>query len=375
MTFKEAMEHYRAGTASEEEKAMVEEELEKMRLIEEYQDACWKEEAEEWTDWAAPKEQEGVKNLRSRLRMNNLKLILISVLLAILVILGVWFGILPAIEKQYWDPEENSFGFEYQGRDIDVLLDAYNELFEDKQAIVNVQSRKVGFASYELNVQWWDRMSGGDSRNSLAKLEKGKLELPPELSRTIPVNVFERASWPEYPLDEENKARYRQMLEELPEYVNVTAHVSFEKDLTMQELIELEKKLGEEAWIGWVGVRNSDTTQQFLPLCGFDYGHSGIIWDKMDEFYPNFSQSGERTPEKLEQHFKSLLEFVRDRELAERGVGAPNAGYYQEVLDYVEQNGVMTYGCTLTVSPKIMLSLLDNQIVSQIWPSDVNFKI
>ena len=41
MTFKEAMEHYRAGTASTEERKLVEQELEKNQLIAEYLDEQW----------------------------------------------------------------------------------------------------------------------------------------------------------------------------------------------------------------------------------------------------------------------------------------------------------------------------------------------
>ena len=44
MSFKEAMEHYRAGTATQEERQLVEEELEKNKLIAEYMDAQWEEE-------------------------------------------------------------------------------------------------------------------------------------------------------------------------------------------------------------------------------------------------------------------------------------------------------------------------------------------
>jgi hypothetical protein len=43
MTFREAMEHYRAGTATEEERQMVEQELEKSQLIAKYQDSLWED--------------------------------------------------------------------------------------------------------------------------------------------------------------------------------------------------------------------------------------------------------------------------------------------------------------------------------------------
>lgn len=375
MSFKEAMEHYQNGTASAEERAMVEEELEKTRLIEEYRDAEWKQEEQDWAPLPDEMPPEDVKNLRSRLRKHNLGLVLVSVLLAMLVFVGVWFGLVPVIEKQYWDPEENTFGLEYGGKDLDLMLDVYNELFEDKQIVLQADSRKVGFASYELNVQWWDRIHGGDTRYSVAKLERGKLELPPELRRQIAANVFERASWPQYSLDEENRQRYRQLLQELPEYLDVTASVSFQQDLTMAQLIEMQKALGPDVWIGWVGVRNSEPNVQRFPLCGFDYSHSGIVRTSLNALYPDFRPEGPASPEALEQHFKTLLTFMKDREEAERGVGMPEADYYQEVLDYVEENGVMTYGCTLKASPKTLLRLLDEGIASQVWPSDVDFKI
>ena len=35
------------------------------------------------------------------------------------------------------------------------------------------------------------------------------------------------------------------------------------------------------------------------------------------------------------------------------------SGYYEAVLDYVEENGVYAYGCTVTASPKQLLFLLN----------------
>ena len=54
MTFKEAMEHYRAGTATEAQRQLVEQELEKNRLIAEYLDEQW--DAAPLVPTAAPEE-------------------------------------------------------------------------------------------------------------------------------------------------------------------------------------------------------------------------------------------------------------------------------------------------------------------------------
>ena len=60
MEFREAMERYRAGCASEEEKRIVETEVEKSRLIAEYLDESWGK------DWA----EDERKNLAEAIRLN-----------------------------------------------------------------------------------------------------------------------------------------------------------------------------------------------------------------------------------------------------------------------------------------------------------------
>ena len=96
MTFKEAMEHYRAGTATEEQRQMVEEELEKSKLIAEYMDAQWEEET---IIPAAPMEE--MKQVRKNLRRRNVLIVLTClVLVATLLLATVYIGI-PAAESHY----------------------------------------------------------------------------------------------------------------------------------------------------------------------------------------------------------------------------------------------------------------------------------
>ena len=74
----------------------------------------------------------------------------------------------------------------------------------------------------------------------------------------------------------------------------------------------------------------------------------------------------------LEQHFKSLLQFSSDQLEAGRGarVYGGDRNYYAEVLRYVEENGVMSYGCIAFTSPQKLLSLLEDEQVSQIMLLD-----
>ena len=98
MTFKEAMEHYRAGTASEQERQLVEQELEKSQLIAEYLDEQWDEKA---FVPIAPTEE--IKQVRKTLRRRNILIVLTSLALSAALLLGAVYIGIPAAEGLYWD--------------------------------------------------------------------------------------------------------------------------------------------------------------------------------------------------------------------------------------------------------------------------------
>jgi hypothetical protein len=71
--------------------------------------------------------------------------------------------------------------------------------------------------------------------------------------------------------------------------------------------------------------------------------------------------------ESLEHHFKSLLRYSADQ--VEKGRGIAPYGHesvYTEILDYVEENGVKTYGVVVTASPQALLKLMDSDRVYEI---------
>ena len=145
---------------------------------------------------------------------------------------------------------------------------------------------------------------------------------------------------------------------------------SFPEDLTMEELLNFQSTL-KNGTIGWIGIRNSEVDKQRLPLCGMTPFSGVILWENINDSYPYFNIKGEeRTAESLAQHFKSLLKYSIDRETEDKGVGREPVSYYNEVLEYVEENGVNCYGCYLAASPATVLELLDNGVINQAWPMD-----
>lgn len=368
MTFREAMEHYRAGTASEEERLLVEQELEKSQLISEYLDSQWGEEP--LVPTASPEE---LNQVRISLRKRNTRLVLTSLVLTAALLLGIFFVGIPAVEALYWDPTQSSYSNPYV-TDLELMLAAYTELFCPDINISNVTASKTGFAAYDISIQYWNSYRGGDSSFASATIEKGELTLPTGFLDYCGVNIFDRATYPFYPENEVHQQAVYDKLSELPEYVTVVAAVSFPEDKSISEVLTFQDSL-IDGHVGWAAIRNGPLEEQRLPLCGMNISSWGSIREGANEIYPCLDcKAAEKTPENLETHFKSLLRFSAGQ--AENGTGIPeeyrrDQCFYNDVLTYVEENGIYSYGCYVSGTPETFLALLESGAVSQVWIQDL----
>lgn len=368
MTFKEAMEHYRAGTATQEERQLVEEELEKSKLIAEYLDAQWEEEV---SVPVAPVEE--MKQVRKSLRKRNVLIVLTSlVLVAALALATVYIGI-PAAERRYWDPTQNSYGMTHYN-DLELMLAAYTELFCPGINLIGATFSKTGFAKYDITLQYWDANQGGDNRYAFGTIDKGVLGIPQGVLHHCSINIFDRATYPFYPAGENWKENVTKKLEQMPEYVTVTAAISFPEDKSMEELLEFRSSL-EHVFVGWVGIRTAPESEQLLPLCGMNPFAGGVIRSQINGHYPCFDLKGDYyTPENLTAHFQSLLQLSADQVDTGTGIDVRYTIYesfYTQVLDYVAENGVYSYGCYVSASPAAILALIESGAVSQVWIEDI----
>jgi len=368
MTFKEAMEHYRQGNATPEEVRLVEEELEKNRLIAEYLD-----EELVGSEEMSPAPDDDIIKIRRGIRRRGIWIILISLVLAAALAAGVWTLGIPALESLYWDPRESSYGMDYQA-DIEDMLAAYTELFCPRMIIAGANAERTGFASYDVAVQIWDPVSMGRADTDFLTVKKGELKIPSGFFSHCSMNIFDRATYPYYSFEESVVENTRRSLEELPDYIRVVAAVSFSKDKTMDELIALQDSL-KEGNISWAGIRCSGENEQLVPLCGMQVFSSGVMRDHVNADYPCFDIKGAmRTGEMLEQHFVSLLEYSADA--AEKGRGIElksriDESYYRAVLEYVGENGIMSYGCFVIAPPSVILELMGRDEISQVYVEDI----
>lgn len=364
MDFKTAFEHYQAGNASNEERRLIEEEIEKQQLLAQLPD-------DQWEMPSAPADVPEIKTVRKNLRRRSIRIVLTSLVLVAAIILSMVYIAIPTLEKQYWDPTVRTYS-EYESN-LQFAMSAYSELFTPAQTVSGTMIDKTGFASYRVTVAMWENYGLRDTGYRTATVKKGELELPYGFWDYTAANIFERASYPTYDMGEDFDGRVRDRLSALPEYVEVLAAVSFPEDLSMAELDALQDELGD-GYIWWAGIRNSEGTTQHYPLCGMKPYAGGYAWESVNEYYPCFNIQVENdTPETLETHFKSLLEFSRDY-VAENGnmepVNYQGTSYYDETLAYIEENGVYSYGAFIIGTPQLFLDLMDSGTASQVWPTD-----
>ena len=368
MTFREAKEHYRAGTASPEERQLVEQELEKSRLISEFLDEQWDEQIS-----VPPASAEEIKQVRQSMRKRNALIVLTSLILAAALLLGTVYIGVPAAERHYWDPTQSSYSNPYV-TDLELMLATYTELFCPDINISNVTASKTGFAAYDISIQYWNSYRGGDSSFASATIEKGALTLPTGFLDYCGVNIFDRATYPFYPENEAHHQAVYDKLSELPEYVTVVAAVSFPEDKSMAEVLAIQDRL-IDGHVGWTAIRTAPLEEQRLPLCGMNISSWGSVREYANALYPCLDyKATEKTPENLEAHFKSLLRFSADQ--AEKGTGIPeeyrkNQCFYTDALTYVEENGIYSYGCYVSGTPETFLALLESGTVSQIRILDI----
>ena len=327
------------------------------------------------TQWEQelPPENE-MKQIRRTIRKRNWRIIAISVVLAAALVWSCVSIIIPAAEKAYWDPFDCTVS---EGmRDLELVLSAYTELFQPGWEVSSVYTGKTGFASYELNIIRYD-LARSEFSYMTGTLTKNQLGWDSRFTNQgVALNHFDRATYPFYAMFDDQKQAVVEKLKELPEYVTVEAAVSFSSDLDMDQLLLLREEF--DLPITWVGIRNAPLDEQRTPLCGMDAFGGGWIDFGVNEKYPQFCLDTSANPDfayaasDLEQHFKSLLQFSSDQLEAGRGarVYGGDRNYYAEVLRYVEENGVMSYGCIAFTSPQKLLSLLEDEQVSQIMLLD-----
>lgn len=369
MDFRLALEHYRSGIPSDQERELVERELEKSQLIAEYLDEQWNSPPPETDD--SPADEVGM--IHRILRRKDRRTILTSVALTMAVLIVVICVAVPVAERFFWNPAEMTHT--QTSTDLALTLKTYTELFLPGRQVRGVLYGRTGFATYDLSISIYDQGRGSYDRVS-GTLNRGRLSLDHDFYEFDPGKMFYGRI-----LEDWEKEDVRLTLAELPEYMRIEAAVLFPQDLTTAQIQQFVWDHGTTdseypVELNWVAVRNCASEETRTP-CGFDPGNYGVKTDLSEKYPDLIIHSMDADGSHLDRHFQSLLRYSSQEFEKDRGfqVWGRDENYYEAVLAYVEENGVQCYGGVITASPKTILYLLETGVFSQAEIWDVRIDI
>lgn len=369
MTFKEILEKYRNGTATPEEREQVERELEKYEAI-----------SEHYMSEIALEEEESAKNeaewkkIRRKLKKRN---VLLAVFLFLAVIAASWGSIAINAEnylsKLWYNPSEHDFGEKFT-TDLELALEVGSELYMPDVRTEAVLSERTGAGRYDLSIQQWDNFEN-ETKYCFGSVDRNQITLNRDFYQYAFANVFENSD----PYNEGIQTPKEEIMAKvgmLPPYVRCKTYVSFGEDVSMEALAEILEKYDLYAY--WAGVRVAEQYRQIYPLTGFNPSGAGYVRMAAEEKYPYY-EIGEHRKEDMGvvfgEHFKSLLRLAMDENINGKLNMIGFDGEYQEILDYVEENGVKTYGFIAPLTSAEMEQLAQEEVISGFYIEDLKLQI
>ena len=356
MKFEELLKKYKDGTATPEECAAVEEELEKARLIEEFL-------AQEAAPLPLPEvvATGEVKAVRHTIkhRTRNTALAVAAGVLALLLLLQ--FVLLPLLNRQVFDDSDYNPDPKYLS-EYEMSLDILTQLYLPFYCYYGSEKTTTGFGQWTISNAFWG--PNGTYVSPDFTVTAGVLDTTSNEAFWMfpPVNTVEITDR----YQQEGMGKMDQALARMNDSIEVTAAVSFNRELTLEEVLALRKAYKETidvdaATLAWPGSR---------PV-QLSFWGSGIGWgDPVNEGYPllwSFSLK-DFTAEDWHQHFESQLRYLVDHagQLGKKfDVISPEG-----LLDRYEEFGLVFSGMWVTGSAEDLLSLYESGVVGNIIAQD-----
>lgn len=384
MDFINLLVKYKAGEATQEEIQLVNEELKKYEAIEEYlsQDIDMEFEKQAL--------QENVKEetdfIQKRVNKKLTKVVGISVVTVFLILFSVFYIVSPIVSSFYYNPSQKSVSGGHE--DLYFDLRVITELNLPGYAIDGgVSSESLGFGAHSISFERKDIFSR-ETKYINTKIRRDKRV--ENFYEIFPKNYLEfyslRSTSYENRISEELKNNTIDYLKELNPVSYVSAYIVFEKDLTIKEFNDLQEKYNNKVTFSWVGVRSEEANKGLTYLAGFNpnYNDGSVSSDSPDKNkYPYLQLVDWVTDENnytkhdmvqaYTKHYISLLTYMKDREKAVKvlDINGCKSDYYKNALEYVENNGINTYGGLVRVEAKDLLEFLKNEKIEEIGIENV----
>jgi hypothetical protein len=372
LNFKELFDKYKAGQASPEEIEIVESEIEKNELINDYladsiDDQLFKDK-DLMADEKSNKDNKLLLEVQRAINKKLRRLALYASAIVIVLLLGLQFVVSPLVNLSYYNPSRVINNFFNQ-----LLIDSsvFTELHYPGTITSSAHAERLGFGKYNVKINQWDSFKNSTNVYE-GRVERGEMRYMQQDFYNFPVsNAFRYGVYPFQEFRPEGDKAEIEELSSMPSSARAMVYVSFKEDLSISDVTSLMKE-HNTLYFTWIAVRNAPKDVQVVPQFGFEPTGTGIVIANGtvdDDKYPHFElalvQERPYSPEALETHFKSLVRYMVDTKDFLNLIYMP-VEIYEKVLNYVEENGVKSYGVLVKGSPEEILRLRENPSVDSI---------
>ncbi len=374
MDFETLWSRYRSGTASDEEVAQVEAELEKFRLLE----ACIEEERPPLPPPDTRRLQEELRRARRQVRRRTAR-VAVGVLAAVLALgLLAQLVLFPAINRRAVKVDWSDQIKVEDPANLPATMMVFTALHAPRARFSAAYAERSGFGSEKLDIRFYDK-NGLFSITASMTLGVLHVGIGGDVERLSedglsPYGDFIADSSPE--TSEILLRQARETLATLPGGVEVYAAVRFREQLTLAQLTDVlnEYDGGDLDFMSAHVCLAAVRIPVYLTLS------SGGIWPPdQDSVYPDLAVYGKpfRT-DNLQQALEGRLQFMADHTrlagLFYNLADDPAAGY-AAALQEVQTAETAVDGAYVTASPAALLRLIDSGLVEGVGLKDADFDL
>lgn len=388
MSFKDLLDKYKNGTASEEEKKLIEEELHKHEAIEEYLSESY--------DIGFEREtlQENINSettfVKRSVNKKLRKVILVSVAIVFLILFGTYYVVSPIVSSFYYNPSQKTVG--KYNEDLFYDLRVFTELNLPGYAITGAGSENLGFGVHDIYFQR-KNLFNGEAKDITAKIKRDtRIGTWQDFFAKDYLGFMDiRFSNPNPQKNqfiEKSNEEVISHIKKLNPVSYISSNVIFKKDLSVSEFEELRKKYSDKVSFKWAGVRTKSKDDPYSYLSGFNpnFNDGLVTGDSADknkypylELVDYISDEGNRKKfngsfvEAYTKHFTSLLRYMNNRQKSVKVLDSSpvKAEYYKNALNYVEKNGINIYGVLIYSEAGELLEFINNENIESIEINNV----
>lgn len=355
--FKEKLKAYAEGTLSEEDKALMEKELEKLELYQEFldeqSDSNYEKEPS-FEEIMMLNQDKIIKKSKWKARLQNACIVLI--------IFNILFLISQTITSKYYNLGNPSKETLYRN-----AISASLETTRPNTDAHGSTMRKGIFFSREIGIQY-SKQVGKD------KIDEGNLTVKfsfknpvvitdksPSTSKLDKYNYFNAAAFSGESVNFYQDSTMWNTLERLPEGTVTEAYITFNKLYETDEVFNMFKDKDME--LLWLAV---DTGMKDTPstVLGFPNKDRFITLRRNWFDPPPTSVAKYTNGEFRNEYFMDTLKFLDEHKAIAHAVDSE--ANIEEALDYLNKNGVKIIGVTITGPTKEILKLREDNLVGVI---------